>query len=531
MPQKQIIFPLHPPSDSTDMISADEKFTINATTRSHQIQIESMDITIQEVQQLRVKRANHLDAIAKLRGSISMARRAPDEVLALIFEHGAAGGWVNAPLVSSHVCAKWRRASFVPRVWSHIYLTSESLDPIAKTRLWLSRALQSPLFVAVDIQVLNQHTLGAFELLLERASQWRAITLNTRFAQQANDVLYQCLRPFPHLHTLNIVSFSIGVATEQGVDELTGLGDAFADAPSLSYARIVSNRFPPSIPSTVVDLSLQLSDVVSSQPSLLAALEMLGTLPYLLNLTLVIPTEFAQVVYSDMDRTRETYFHHLERLIIDAPPDFNGILKHIQTPALRYLHLRSAELPLNHPHEGTGKALLRFLRSSNPPIKLLELHDVDIRQDDFLQCFLSLPHLEELHLHETEILNEAFLSLHGPTGACPRLRRLDLRWCEQLAGQALVDLVRSRLDPTANRRGLFDPIEEITVINCALVDESSVLGLAQATVCSVVVRSLEDYCHSRGCCNNNRYHRERLRVRRQKDLGSPKRSNIKLVLD
>ena len=537
MSRRQITFPLHPPSDSMNMISADEKFNVNAT-RSHQTQIESIDITIQDllrqVQQLRVKRVNHLDAIAKLRGSISMARRAPDEVLALIFEHGAAGGWVNAPLVSSHVCAKWRRASFVPRVWSHIHLTSESLDPIAKTRLWLSRALQSPLFVVINVQVLNHHTLGAFELLLERASQWRAITLNTRFAQQANDVLYQCLRPFPHLHTLNIVSFSIGVATEQGVDELTGLGDAFADAPSLSYARIVSNRFPPSIPPTVVDLSLQLSDVVSSRPSLFAALEMLGTLPYLLNLTLVIPTQFAQVVYSNVDRTRETHFHHLERLTIDAPPDFNGVLKHIQTPALKYLHLRSAEPPLrldpSHPHEGTGKALLRFLRSSNPPIKLLELHDVDIRQDDFLQCFLSLPHLEELHLHETEVLNEAFLSLHGPTGACPRLRRLDLRWCEQLAGQALVDLVQSRLDPTANQRRSFDPIEEITVINCALVDESSVLGLAQATVCSVVVRSLEDHCHSGGCCNNNRY-RERLRLRHQKDLGSPKLSNIKLVSD
>ena len=515
-----------------DIVLAAEIFTVNATIRSRQIEIESIDTTIQgllrQVQQLRAKRANHLDAVAELRGSISMARRAPDDVLALVFEHGAAGGLADAPLVFSHVCAKWRRASFVPRVWSHIHLSSKSLDPIAKTNLWLSRALQSPLFVTVDVQVLNHHTLGAFELLLERATQWRTVTLNTRFAQQANDVLYQCLRPFPHLHTLNITSFSIGVATEQGVDELTGLADAFADAPSLSHACIVSNRFPPSIPPTVVDLSLQLSDVASSRPSLFPALEMLGTLPSLRNLTLVIPTQFAQVVYSNADLAQETCFHHLERLTIDAPPDFNAVLQHIRTPVLRYLHLRSTEPPLNHPHGGRGEALLQFLRSSNPPIKLLELHDVDIRRDDFLQCFLSLPHLEELRLHETEISNDTFLALHGPTGACPRLKRLDLRWCEQLVSQALVDLLQSRLDPTANQRRLFDPIEEITIINCALVDESSVLGLAQATVCSVVVRSLEDHCRSRGCCNNNRY---RQRLRHQKDLGSPKRSNIKLVLD
>jgi len=484
--------------DNMDIASpANEIFTAHATIRSHQVEIESIDITIQDilrqVQQLRFKRANHLDAIAKLRGSISMALRAPDEVLALIFEHGAAGGWANAPLVVSHVCTKWRRASFAPRVWSHIHITSHSLDPIVKTRFWLSRALQSPLCVTVDVQVLDRHIYGAFELLLEHASQWRAVTINTRFAQQANDILSRCHLPFPYLHTLDIMSFSIGVATEQGVDDITALDEAFADAPSLSYARIISNRFPPSVPRSIVDLSLQLCDIVSSRPSLFAALEMLGTLPALRALSLVIPSQFSRIVYSNENPARETCLHHLERLIIDAPPDFNEVLQHLQTPALRCLYLRSSELPLNHPHEGTGESLLRFLKSSNPPIKLLELHDVDIRRDDFVQCFLSLPHLEELRLHETEISHDAFLSLHGYTGACPRLNRVDLRWCEQLAGQALVDLVQSRIDPRENQRRLFDPIEEITVINCALVDESSVLDLAQATVCRVVVRNLEDH--------------------------------------
>ena len=492
-------------SDSMDIASGDEFLTAHATIRRHELEIEAIDITIQnilrELQQLRVEKAYHLNTIAKSRGSISLARRAPDDVLALIFEHCAASGWADAPLVTSHVCAKWRRASFVPRVWSHIHLTSESLNPVAKTRLWLSRALHSPLCVTIDIRVLSPHILDAIELILEHASQWRTLTLNTRFVQQASDILSQCRLPMPYLHTLDITSFSIGVATEQGVDELMGLDDAFADAPSLSYARIVSNRFPPSVPQTVVDLSFQLSDITSSRPSLPAALQMLGNLPALRSLTLVIPMKFAQIVINVNEGrpTPEICLHHLERLIIDAPPDFNEILQHIQTPVLQHLHLRSTEPPLNRPHEGTGEALLRFLKSSNPPIKLLELHDVDIRRDDFVQCFLSLPLLEELRLHETEISNDALLFLHGPKGACPRLRRLDLRWCEQLAGQALVDLVRSRNDPSENQRGYFDPIEEITVINCALVNESNVFDLAHATVCSVVVRDLEDHCRTHRC--------------------------------
>ncbi|KAI0285071.1 hypothetical protein BGY98DRAFT_930580 [Russula aff. rugulosa BPL654] len=471
-----------------DIASADEVLAVQLVIRSHELQLESIDIAIQDVfrqlQQLRAKRAYHMDTIAKCRGSISLARRAPDDVLALIFEHAAAGGLRK--VASGQLCS--------PRVVLYPSLKRESV-PVAKTRLWLSRALQSPLSVTIDVRVFDPHILDAFELILEHASQWRTLTLSTRFAQQANDILSQCRRPFPYLQTIDITSFSIGVATEQGMDELTGVAEAFADAPSLSYSRIVSNRFPVSVPQSVVNLSLQLGDIASSRPSLSAALEMLGTLPALRSLTLVIPRHFVQIINYG-NPTSETCLHHLERLIIDAPPDFNAILQSIQAPTLQYLHLRSTEPPLNHPHEGTGEALLQFLKSSKPPMKLLELHDVDIRRDDFVQCFLTLPLLEELRLHETEISNDALLFLHGPTGACPRLKRLDLRWCEQLAGQALVDLVQSRVDSSGNRRGSFDPIEEITVINCALVDEASVLNLAHATVCSVVVRDLEDHCQA-----------------------------------
>lgn len=485
-----------------DIASAEEFFTIYATIRSHELQVESIDTAIQSifrhVQRLHAQRARHVDAIAKCRGSISLALRAPDDVLALIFEECAAGGWANAPLTVSHVCSKWRRASFVPRVWSYIYLTGDSLDVVAKTRLWLSRALQSPLRVVVDVRVLDPHILDAFELILDHASQWRSLTLSARFVQQASEILSQCRRPIPKLRTIDITSFSIGVRTEQGVDELAGLDDAFSDAPSLSCVRIVCNRFPPSLPKTVVELSMELTDIPSSRPSLSAVLQILGRLPALRSLTLIIPSYFAQIIQNDEDLNTETYLHRLECLIVDAPPDFNEVLRHIRTPALRSLRLRSTETPLNRPHEGTGEALLQFLKSSNPPIKLLELHDVDICRDDFVKCFSSLPLLEELRLHETEIPDEALLSFHGPNGSCPRLKRLDLRWCERLSGRALVELVRSRVGcpESGGLRASFDPIERITVINCARVDESSILDLAHATVCSVVVRDLADHCRT-----------------------------------
>src|SRR5712671_5043594 len=161
-----------------DVATANENFSVHATILHHELEIESIDTTIQsilqQVQLLRAKKEHHMDTIAKCR-SISLAHRAPDDVLALIFEQCAAGGWADAPLVISHVCSKWRRTSFVPRVWSHVHLTSKSLKPIAKTRLWLSRALQSPLCVTIDVRVLDPYTLHAFELILERAPQWRTL--------------------------------------------------------------------------------------------------------------------------------------------------------------------------------------------------------------------------------------------------------------------------------------------------------------------------------------------------------------------
>lgn len=130
-----------------------------------------------------------------------------------------------------------------------------------------------------------------------------------------------------------------------------------------------------------------------------------------------------------------------------------------------------------------------------------------------MSCFRALPGLEELRLHETEVPDEVFEVLKGAgngsdesAGLCPKLRRLDLRWCEQLSGQVLVDLVTSRqCNSVDNGQRPPDvdpvpvPIEEVTVIHCAMVEEKDVLDLARMTVCSVVVRDLGDHCRKNSC--------------------------------
>jgi hypothetical protein len=472
-----------------DRPSPDEIRTVRATIRKHEQEVNSIDIATSDLsgqlRKLEAERKRHLDAIAKCRGSLSLAPHLPENVLILIVEHSVTG-WDRAPLVVSHVCAKWRRASFFPRLWSHIQVHLDKPEnAAAKTHLWLSRALQSPLYVTFYAFNTPCGQPRAFELILDRASQWRTLTVTTSDVYQASLILSKCRCPLPNLHNLDVT------CERPDKDELflIGLEEVFVDAPSLSDISISCNRFPPSLPRTVVDLFLELE---LTQSFCLSDAKMLTALPTLQNLerlTLVINPKYLQPIITPAGPAPDICLQHLECLIICTQPGYyNPILRYLRTPMLRCLHLQQEPLsPYNkHPREDIGKILLQFLRSSMPPIRLLELIDIDIPSDDLAQCFLSLHLLEELRLNRSAISEDALFPLHGPKGTCPRLKRIFLRECENLAGQALIDLVRSRVDSSSNQWGpSFDRIEKTTVHCCALVNDSHILDLAHITVCHV----------------------------------------------
>jgi F-box-like len=482
--------------------SPDEIRTAHATIRNHEQEVNSIDIAMsdlsEQLRQLTAERKRHLDALAKCREFLSLVPRLPDEVLILIFEHSVRE-WDYAPLVISHVCTKWRRASFFPQLWSHIQLGGEPDYLVEKTRLWLSRALQSPLSVTFYTSYRRpyRHTSCAFKLTLDRASQWRTLTVRTLYIYEASAILSECRRPLPNLHRLDVSCEKLRGDEDEIL--LTGLDQVFVDAPSLSVIRISCESFPLSLPPTVVDLCLELE---CSELYCLSYAKMLTTLPTLQKLqrlTLVLEPKYSQPIIIPENPAPDICLQHLECLIIRTQPGYyNHILRYLRTPILRCLHLQQGPRSpyYESPREDIDEILLQFLRSSNPSIRLLELYNVDIPSNDMAQCFFSLPLLEELCFNRSKISEGALLPLHGPIGACPRLKRIFLRRCENLAGQALIDLVRSRVDSSGNQWGpSFDPIEEITVIRCALVNDSHILDLAHITACNVVEWGLE--CHYR----------------------------------
>ncbi|KAF8517855.1 hypothetical protein JB92DRAFT_2904767 [Gautieria morchelliformis] len=188
------------------------------------------------------------------------------------------------------------------------------------------------------------------------------------------------------------------------------------------------------------------------------------------------------------------------------------ILSHLTLPSLRHFRLRETGKSSQTPT--IGNCFLEMIARSLPPVETLELHGIDVTDSDFIRCFMYLPTLVELLLHDSEISNEVFRQLISPSLGddtsnslfCPQLKRLDLRWCSQLSGKVLVELVERRLTSSQTHS-----ISEVVVINCSFVREDDVLALAAMTHCRLKNRN-EDFCYHRGCCTNSRYrHRFMLR--------------------
>ncbi|KDQ64856.1 hypothetical protein JAAARDRAFT_146039 [Jaapia argillacea MUCL 33604] len=483
---------------------------------------------------LRDTRAEHETRIRNLKGLISLARRMPPELLAKIFQHCVEGGWYRAPTVVSQVCSRWRLGTSFPRVWSNVYVNCEDKNPLGRTRHWLSMASQAPLHITVDARINTSDLPDIMDLLLTRVSQWRSFTIITDRYRDANYLLSRCTLPAPDLSEVGVVTeVDFRELVEGGNTDLVGFQDAFQQAPRLTTLKLACNTIQSRsiIPPNILNLSITMGSSRQSNLPLSGAslIQLLESLPLLRQFTMSVPFLCDLQYMPEADFRRTAHIPHLESLEICVPPNVNGILAHLRAPQLRKLHLRSSEDPLGRPHDLTGASLREFIEQSSPPLEILELHDIDAPDDDYAHCLAVLDQLQELRLHETEISDDVVQMLNGPTGYCPRLSRIDLRWCAQLTGRTLVDLVKSRNCGEVTQNGAVAPISEVTVMNCSFVEEQDVLDLSNMTMCRLVLRDSTDHCYQKGCCTNVRY-RQRLRLRHLADLIEGRHGRTGLIL-
>ncbi|PIL23563.1 hypothetical protein GSI_14876 [Ganoderma sinense ZZ0214-1] len=486
-----------------------------ATIRTHEGYIEALEDRIggllAQVRDLRYDQAKHRAAIERSRGLITLARRLPDELLIKIFGHLVADGWTRAPVVISHVCSSWRRAAHAPTVWSHVYVNCDDANVYERTKFWLRMAEGADVHVTVTAswRIPHWQIKQLMGMLVERSAQWRSLKVETDSLRHAELIFQECTLPLPQLRTI-VVKTNAADSADAGVSDLQILAEQFTSehAPRLARVEYASAVVPaaPTFPTHIASLALEIHESPVHRPlsaaSLMDALEPLTSLH---TLSLTMPLLYDHTFVPSPVPERTITLPVLSTLVCYGPTDLNELLPHLHTPALRALHLRSLE-DLGYRQQPIAPSLLSFLalpgsEDGAPPLEVLELHDIDLAPDAFAAVFGALSgSLRELRLHESSISDATVRLLQGPGGLCPRLARLDLRWCGMLQGRALVDLVRSRASADADAEGSGSParIEEVSVVNCAFVREEDVLDLARMTVCRIVMRDGDDYCRVRG---------------------------------
>ena len=470
----------------------------------HEASIAALDAKLygilQEARQIEETKRKHAAAIVKCKGVLTLARRVPSEILARIFEH-CIEGWTLAPLVVSQVCSAWRDAARTPCLWSHVYIDCDKGDPVARCKFWLRKAKRAPLYVTLrttEHLPLLDTVLG---LLIGQMDTWASLTLESPSVNSANYVLARCVNPCPLLHsvTIRLGESSVSVPLPdvgQGQGRLLECRRAFETVPNLRSLTLVTDITQSWIGlPQLTSLNLLLNFCQFQSARQIFASEILEALANSLNLRdlSIAIHRLDKREFEMQDPAHVVTLPELTRLTISMPIPSMTFIQHLRAPNLHQLYLRCPDDPHGFACESTRNALRDFIEYSAPPLRTLQLFDVDVSQDDFLFLFEHLPTLEDLRLHGSEILDDTVKMLAPPAALLPKLQRLDLRWCGHVSGSALEDLVALRQLESTNKLG-YSPLSEIAVINCSFVNEQDIVGIIDYCRCRLRTLDSNDYC-------------------------------------
>jgi len=465
--------------------------------------IDTLDAEIEghmrTIRQLQYKKQQHLVEIRRCKGMITLAKRLPPEILASIFEECVQDGWTRTPLTVSHVCLNWRKAASIPTVWSHIFVNLDSRDPYNRTLLWLKNSQSAPLTIQLEVGNEMSQIDRTMELLMTEIYRWRALNIKSIWLAPVNQILQACNnKPAPQIRSLGIEvaqEFAPNDPNiEAGDQQLITLRNSL-NAPQLRYLHIHRNLLPGRniIPSSISHLSLSLPSLSAiTRQSTASILRLLGELMTLQSLSIEVPSGHRQSFELDADQGAVVQLTQLKTLVLTGLNNIFGILPYLRLPLLSQLHLRSSLEYLQAEEMATW--IEQFLDRSQPALSVLEIRDLGLDSEAYGRILPLLFTVQELRLHDSDILDTVLRQLSGPEWRCPNLQRLDLRWCGRLTGRALVELVRNRLPIEEGIAMSRKAITKITVINCSFVKEEDILDLAQMTVCYLKYKGQDDFC-------------------------------------
>ena len=437
---------------------------------------EEIEACSRQLSALRAERYSHVFTIRRCKAVMTLARLLPPELLAKIFEHACQLGWTRASIVASHVCSTWRAAAHShPSVWSRITVNLDMRNPIGWTEHWLSMARQASLHVTL-FHTVPTATLGrVVSLLLERSEQWLSLTLKLHLAD-TQQVLAACAVRFTRLRSI-YVSLSAPDEDIEAAEGTAFFANAFQDAPGLASVAVAGSVLPRDLPPRLTSLRIEYDDPSLETPH--SVIEALRNLPNLEILTLRLGVAIAAPGIPDIELSK------LKTLTYEDLGDGGfKILNYLIAPSLAHLH---ACIQPNPEIRDSPIHLIHFLERSQD-LETLEVYGVDIWPAQWRSTLPLLPKLRRLHLHDSDIDDEAIERMFGGNGMCPDLQRTDLRWCQHVRGTTLVQLVESRLKDGGCK------VEEVVAIGCSLIEKQDAMRLASLTTFRVVTNECDDHC-------------------------------------
>uniref|UniRef100_A0A8H7Y2X9 F-box domain-containing protein n=1 Tax=Psilocybe cubensis TaxID=181762 RepID=A0A8H7Y2X9_PSICU len=494
------------------MISDLDPSIVRQSMLQYKQEVETIDREIdnhnQAIQLLLLLKEKRLADIQVCKERLALASRLPTEVLVHIFEEYVLDDMLDVqslkrgPLVLSHVCCRWRRVASLPALWSYIHgdllITSHPKELI---QMWLNKSHPTPL--TINIMLLS-HLKGfvlhpAMGAILDEMPRWKHLRLKGRNPGIINAFLAACVKPAPQLRTIDLTVEHTIDPGEQW--QVTNIQKAFMWSPQIKSIRIgghvvpVSDSLPTSLTHFILVLPYQIFSHPQYYQSLLSLVTLLKTLPNLQTLTVEVPLSYLTDFLLDADHMKPIELVNLTSLTLSGPGDIVGLLPRIRAPSLQRLTVSgSIAAAVN---ANTGQWLLHLLQDSSPPLSHLALVDLTIDDTTYIQLLALLPRLQYLGIHDSDISDIVFQRLYGPTCLCRSLQRLDLRWCQKLSGNVIVDVVRSRSSSVGNGiDGTIrpSPISELTIIHCGLIVKDHTSILQGLTTCRNRRRKHDDLC-------------------------------------
>ncbi|KAL0949725.1 hypothetical protein HGRIS_009765 [Hohenbuehelia grisea] len=448
---------------------------------------------------LQSKRAYHTSRIKYYKGMVTLARRLPPEILASIFWLCANNFSSNAPLTYSQVCTEWRRAALTPYLWSRPVVDCAERTACSQARLWLKRAAETSLSITLYIYHQATSPDEVIKIFLPKSSNWHSLKI-CGTSSDVHRVLELCTLPMPQLRR-----FAAECPRQVTLDP-TPLHIALTSATKLDACSLSSVTIPTVdlFPTSITRLCLSILPIAPFDISMTNLMMLLGNLGHLQTLDLRLPRDTsAQPLIWDTVEPEALDLSYLLQLKLDGHYDAYRLLRFIRTPMLQSFSLSYGEglEPLNLP-PATEEILSHFLQTNCDTLQKLELSSITTFPSNYGTWLGCMPGLREIYLHDSDIPDAAMHLLSEAPLLCPRLARLDLRWCENLRGQSLVDLVRVRTLARKDNPMSDDApstIEEVTLINCASVLVKDVIELATMTICRVLAPQDEDRCSQSLC--------------------------------